>query len=465
MGKDEFLETVAEQIRCKRAREPVCEELLDHIECQTADYEQAGLSKEKALEKAVLEMGDPVEIGVAMDRVHRPKTSISMLVLAGAIGVFSILLHMVLGQYNADSRLGNYYMERQILYIVAGYVAMLFVYHLDYSILAGKSKMVATGLLAFTILGVIFRGTPVHGVYQNIRLFGGMHISVWTLLFLYVPVFGALLYDYRGMGYGVLWRIFLWAALPLILFWRVLASAPNTGILAGCLAFLFTVAVAKGWYRVSAKKVLAAFWSLFLATPAMIIGVVLFGDGEHLLTYRLMRLRAWFVPGGEDHYLAVVAKRILNDSSFFGRNVENLNFAVNEFPGFQDDYVLVTLVAAYGMVAGVLAVALLLLLVAKIFHISFKQKNRLGMIMGCGCGVVFCSQILLSVGVSLNWCPACANTLPFFCYGGSSVLLYYVLLGIVLSIYRYKEIPMKHGMLSEGRQTERMPRELFSWPF
>ena len=73
MDKKKYIQTVTEQIRCKRALPLVTKELEGHIEDQKSDYMKAGMNVEEAEEAAVLEMGDPVEVGVEMDRIHRPK--------------------------------------------------------------------------------------------------------------------------------------------------------------------------------------------------------------------------------------------------------------------------------------------------------------------------------------------------------------------------------------------------------
>ncbi len=61
MNCAEYLNLVKEQIRNKRAKELIEDELKDHLEEQILDYENAGLSREIAEERAIESMGDPVE--------------------------------------------------------------------------------------------------------------------------------------------------------------------------------------------------------------------------------------------------------------------------------------------------------------------------------------------------------------------------------------------------------------------
>lgn len=70
---EEFLKILTEQMRCVKARDGVARELADHIQDQAQAYEESGVEHDQAIEMAVHEMGDPVEIGVALDRIHRPQ--------------------------------------------------------------------------------------------------------------------------------------------------------------------------------------------------------------------------------------------------------------------------------------------------------------------------------------------------------------------------------------------------------
>ena len=62
---EEYIRIVTGQIRCKKARELVSDEIRAHIEDQVFAYEEEGIEKERAVEKAVKDMGDPVKAGVS----------------------------------------------------------------------------------------------------------------------------------------------------------------------------------------------------------------------------------------------------------------------------------------------------------------------------------------------------------------------------------------------------------------
>ena len=93
--KEEFIQLLADQIRCKRAREDVIREMEAHISDQAEAYEAEGMEPEEALAEAVEQMGDPVAVGVELDRIHRPRmdwkmTAMAVLLSLGGLGALGL---------------------------------------------------------------------------------------------------------------------------------------------------------------------------------------------------------------------------------------------------------------------------------------------------------------------------------------------------------------------------------------
>ena len=80
----EYLDQVEKQIRQEAVRKEIRTELGQHIEDQADFYQESGMSRAEAVERAVEDMGDPVETGVQLDMVHQPQLD-KKLMLAVAI--------------------------------------------------------------------------------------------------------------------------------------------------------------------------------------------------------------------------------------------------------------------------------------------------------------------------------------------------------------------------------------------
>lgn len=451
MRMEEYLNTVTEQIRCTRVREMISEELKDHILDQAEVYEVEGMFEEEAVEKAVRDMGDPVETGVSLDRIHRPQISVEILVLVGIISVLSIALHAVLGVYSQETEGAGYpYLRHHIVYVAAGYALMLLVYRLDYSILARFAKPAAAAFLGFVLIGTRFAVCTINGAKLYIRI-GSLLFFMPVLMVLYVPLFGGLLYSYRGGGWKGLGKILLWALVPVWITFHIPAFSQGV-VLWASLLLLTAAAVRRGWYRVCRGAALTVLGVLFAAPPALFLGAGALG---RLASYQAARIQAFLTQSPDNNYLANQMRRILLGSRLIGGNAENVT-EITGLPGFNSDYIFVSMISSYGVIAGVLTVALMCFLILKIFRVSCRQKNQLGMILGLSCGIVFLFQMGISVGMNLGLLPSTSAILPFFSAGGTGIVVSYILLGLVLSVYRYQNLlPADLQKAKDGQRRKR----------
>lgn len=431
MKMEEYLNKVTEQMRCKKARASVAGELENHILDQMEAYKQEGLEEEEALDKAIIQMGDPVEVGVSFDRIHRPQISWSMLILVGVISIFSIILQVILR--SGMTEYVGHMAERQIVFILVGYLLMLLVYYLDYSFLGKYAVQIGGIFLAFMIVTKPFR-IGLNGA--NFIMIGGLTFFVPFVMCLFVPLFGAILFQYRGEGYRAIGKSIVWMAIATVIVME--ASLPYAVLIGVSMLTLFVIAVEKEWFKINQKKVLGITG---IGVGLLILLTILFAENM-LKNYQVDRIKAFISQSGEQNYMANMAKMILQKSSMIGGNKEAIGLVTESLSGANSEMIFVSIVACMGIFAGILAAGFLIFMIQKIFRISFGQKNQLGMIVGCGCGMLLMMMSFFSIIQSLGLFPISSVVLPFFSNSGSGTLVFYVLMGLVLSIYRYQNIPM-----------------------
>lgn len=86
-----FVEAVGAEIRWKKARPLLTEEIRTHLLDQRDACVAQGMAEDEAQAEAVRQMGDPVALGADLDRVHRPRPQWGLLALAlvlAAAGAF-----------------------------------------------------------------------------------------------------------------------------------------------------------------------------------------------------------------------------------------------------------------------------------------------------------------------------------------------------------------------------------------
>lgn len=437
MRMEEYLNKVTDQIRCKKAHESVKGELQNHILDQMEAYKLGGMEEEEALDKAVLDMGDPVAVGNSFDRIHRPQISWSLLLLIGVISIFSMVFQLAVSK--EGETLLAFTARRQMIFLVMGYICMLAVYYLDYSFLGRYAELLGVLFLGWILIATPFR-TMVNGKSTWIVL-GGVSVNIPIVMCLFIPIFGGILFQYRGQGYKAMGKSVLWMAV--VVGFTITKSLPYAFCLGVVMLTLLVLAVWKDWFQINKKAVLGTIGGIVLASVFLGIGSLTFivRAGGILPAYQEARLRAVITQSGDASYAADMARQIIENSQWIGGNTENIEMALNDLPGAGSEQILVSIVAYFGVLAGMFVVGLMFYLIQKIFRISFSQKNQLGMMVGCGCGMILGIMIFFSVAQNLMVFPITSIVLPFFSNSGSGTLVFYILLGLVLSIYRYQNIP------------------------
>ena len=418
---EEYIQVLLEQIRCKKVQPYIREEVCGHLEEQIEDNIAAGMSRVDAEKAAVEDMGSPVEVGISLDRIHRPKMNWVLISLMAVIGLAGIILHELMWRQMGLLASGS---REFVKHTIIGFALMLVVYRIDYSVIARFSKVIAVVMILACAVA-----------------------DFWFFpLLLYVPVYGAVIYKYHGQGYGGLFKSFLWMLVPVVCAFY-LPQLMLSAILLVSMMVVLTVALAKDWFLVPKKKVIAMLWGCGIGVPLTILSALV-GFGL-LKTHQMARIKAFFVNTDNlgANYMTWQLREVLEECRFVGNGTGNWMASESEIvyiPECNTGYIFSFILHNYGILAGIILGGILVAMIALIFRISFKQKNQLAMCMGCGCGMILALNIVINIAENIGLLPVTETFLPFFSRGGSGIIVCYVLLGIILSIYRYKNIYPTH---------------------
>ncbi|MCL2078633.1 MAG: FtsW/RodA/SpoVE family cell cycle protein [Oscillospiraceae bacterium] len=87
-----------------------------------------------------------------------------------------------------------------------------------------------------------------------------------------------------------------------------------------------------------------------------------------------------------------------------------------------------------GFVGALLVIALLTTIIIRCVYVGVKSNNALGLLVCMGLATIFIAQTIVHIGMCLGILPVIGLTLPFFSYGGSSLVSSFAALGIVSGI-------------------------------
>ncbi len=171
-----------EQIRWKRARPVLALELEQHLADQTEAFQAEGQDKDTAVRLALEDMGDPVEVGTELDRVHRPRPQWGLLGLTfvlAAIGAFLRVEFLQASPYPSREQVLVKTLA-SLATLGLGTALMMGAYFLDVSRLVRHARTVYIGTLAMTVLLLLYP------TYYN-ALMTTLYPLVQTVLYLHDP--------------------------------------------------------------------------------------------------------------------------------------------------------------------------------------------------------------------------------------------------------------------------------------
>ncbi len=109
-------------------------------------------------------------------------------------------------------------------------------------------------------------------------------------------------------------------------------------------------------------------------------------------------------------------------------------------PEPQNDFVFAIVCEELGLVGAVLILVLFALLVWRGITMSRKASDTFGKLLGIGLTAQVGLQVILNIFVITDWLPNTGISLPFFSYGGSSLIMLLAQMGVVLSVSRSAKI-------------------------
>ena len=409
MRREEYLYTLTEQIRCKMARGTIEQEINDHIEDQKAEFLSEGMSQTEAEEAAVREMGDPVEVGLEMDRIHRPTMAWGMIALIVGLSLAGYLLRSVMYQtvLGIEQSAGktedlfcvgassSWHISLELPALLLGLVLMIGICYMDYTRIAVYAKPILIAYQVLLLVGLQVAGAQVNGSKRYI-IIGNIGLNLIDLLWLTIPLFAAVLYSYRGQGYRGILKAILWMIIPSYFLFIRSQSLIAAMILELVYCVVLAAAVYKGWFQVCKKAVLTGIGAVVVLIPVLLAGGLwCFGKAyqkERIVAILSIGDYAANFPG-----VNVIREMISGSSAFHGNpQFKELLTSVDG-----SVHLLASVVAAYGILAGILLVLCLVVLILRFAKISLNQKNQLGMVMGTGRSGMLTSYILLGLLLSI----------------------------------------------------------------
>ena len=127
----------------------------------------------------------------------------------------------------------------------------------------------------------------------------------------------------------------------------------------------------------------------------------------------------------------------ISSGGFWGLGMGQSNQKHGYLPEPQNDYIFAILSEELGFFGVVCVITLFGVLAYRGYHIAKNSPNRFCSLLSMGITAQIVIQVLLNLAVVTNTFPSTGISLPFFSYGGTSLMILLAEMGLVLSISRF----------------------------
>ncbi|MBM7647218.1 cell division protein FtsW [Bacillus ectoiniformans] len=359
------------------------------------------------------------------------KTAPDYLLLILILSLLSIGIMMV---YSASAIWAEYkfndaffFAKRQLLFGTIGIGAMLFIMNVEYWTWRHLSKSAIIICFVLLILVLIPGIGMVRNGSQSWIGAGAFSIQPSEFMKLAMIIFLArflsenqknIIYFKKGLFPSL---ALVFTAFGLIMLQPDLGT--GTVMVGTCIVMIFISGARIFHFAVMGVIGIAGFAALVLSAP-----------------YRIKRITSFLDPWSDplgSGFQIIQSLYAIGPGGLFGLGLGESRQKFFYLPEPQTDFIFAILAEELGFIGGAFVLFLFSLLLWRGMKIALGAPDLYGSLLAAGIISMLAIQVMINVGVVTGLMPVTGITLPFLSYGGSSLTLMLMAMGILLNISRY----------------------------
>jgi rod shape determining protein RodA len=139
-------------------------------------------------------------------------------------------------------------------------------------------------------------------------------------------------------------------------------------------------------------------------------------------------------------YHIIQSKIALGSGGFFGKGfLQGTQIRLNFLPEFHTDFIFSVLAEEFGMLGGLVLLALYALILIAILGIAWRARSQFGRLLAMGVGTILFLHLAINMGMVMGALPVVGVPLPLVSFGGTSMWSLMIGFGLVLSAAVYRD--------------------------
>ena len=359
---------------------------------------------------------------------------VTFLVLVLIILAIGLMMLFSASYAYAQTKFGNSYrfILRQFVFAVVGVGLLFFISKIDYHKYMKISWLVYGGALALLVL--VYLLPSVEGYHRWIILgpinFQPSEIAKFAVILLFSHLISINYNAMKTFKFSVLFLGFLLSIVCLLVVFETHLSATILIFLIGIILMI------SGGLR---KRYI--FGGLGLGVGAAGIAVA-----SGIVGYWGDRFKYWLDPWADatgKGYQVIQSLMSIGSGGILGRGIGQSMQKYLWVPEPHNDFIFAIVCEELGLVFAMVIIGLFCLLVWQGFKIAVRAQDKFGSLLAIGLVCQVGLQAMLNIMVVTNTIPNTGISLPFFSYGGTSLIILLCEMGVVLSVSRYSSVTKK----------------------
>jgi rod shape determining protein RodA len=354
-------------------------------------------------------------------------------ILICIVGVLSIYS----STYQKEGKLWQEIYQRQIFWILLGVLIFLLISDFNYRSLWDWTYFLY-GLAIFLLFLVVILGIARLGAQRWLKVVW-FNFQPSEIVKLIMVIFLARYFSFKSADNVSLkvsrFGIFMGLIVPFIFMIipvGLIIEQPDLGS-GAIIMFLFIMMLYLG--KVRLKYILIFFAVILLLMPI---------SWNFLRDYQKDRIMVFLNPNVDPlgaGYTIIQSKIAIGSGGILGKGwLSGTQSQLHFLPESHTDFIFATFTEEWGFLGGVMLMLLYYLLIRQGIYIAERTHDNFGKLLAWGISMLLALEVVVNIAMNMGFAPVVGLPLPLMSYGGSSICMTFIALGILVNINKRRAV-------------------------
>ena len=376
--------------------------------------------------------------------------TVDFLSLFGLVMIYSSSIMTAL----ADGEDPDHYYKRQLFNLFVASLLFLGAAFFPYKHYSRKGFMIfGLGILITLFLWLVFGGfgKDTVGSQSWISIFGLMNFQPSEYAKLFIILYFSAAFYRKGLKTPIQNLQPNEIIYPIIIWLIIIGFVGNETDL-GAVAIISGIAISVLLASGIRFKIFLKFFTVLIVFGSILFGLILLVNDDILTDNRLGRLKAFLNPfeyeSGSGHqiingYIAIGSGGLKGLG--LGQSIQKLGY----LPEPQTDFIMAIVVEELGLLGVIIVLGGLGFIVIRGLIIALSAKDPFARMIAAGIASWVAIQTIVNIGGLTGIMPLTGVTLPFISYGGTSVILLSLAMGILVNVSMFVKMEKRKSIKGE----------------